>query len=666
MIKRETIEEIENACRIEEVVGDFVHLSKRGVNFIGLCPFHNEKTPSFIVSPAKGIYKCFGCGKAGGSIQFVMEHEHYSYVEALRYLAQKYGIQVEETAPSPEALQQLNEQEALYAVSEFAAQFFQQMLLETSEGRSIGLSYFHERGFSDETIEKFRLGYSPADRSALIHAALKNGYTTENLEKAGLITVLQTEEGEKKSDRFHERVMFPVQNFSGRVIAFGGRTLRSNDKKIAKYVNSPETEIYHKSDTLYGIFQAKNAIRKADKCLLVEGYADVISMHQAGIENVVASSGTSLTTNQIRLIKKLTNEVTVIYDGDDAGIHASERAVGMMLKEGMQVRIVTLPPEDDPDTFARAHGMQEILDYIALNEKDFLRFRIARFQQQPDNSDPLKRATFINAVAADIALIPDMITVSVFVKQCCEMLNMPENVLLAAVNKIRAKNYIEARKRAEGLPEDKTEVAEEADALTVALPKESQELEKQGFLTAAEVERNILFHLVNYGFKEIHVEEEGEEPQVMRVDSYIFREMERDRLQMENSLYLRFYQHYHQMWEEDVTTVSEKLSGSFTEDDLYGLYTSLLDVKPMPSPLWKNRRSYIHTIDDRNTDLLREDVRHVLQTYRLLQLRKLKADFSEQLKAETQDEDAMILLYKIQKINKVINAIEQQLGVIYR
>ena len=675
MIKRETIEEIERNCRIEDVVGDFVHLSKRGVNYIGLCPFHNEKTPSFIVSPAKGIYKCFGCGKAGSSIQFIMEHEHYSYVESLRYLAKKYNVRIEEDAPTPEAIRQLNEREALLAVSEFAASFFRKNLLETTEGQNIGLSYFHERDFSDETIEKFQLGYALSDRNALVNAALKSGYTLENLEKAGLVTVHQVGNEEKRQDRFFERAMFPIQNFSGRVIAFGGRVLHNTDKKLAKYINSPETEIYHKSDTLYGLFQAKNAIRKEDKCLLVEGYADVISMHQAGIGNVVASSGTSLTANQVKLIKKLTNDVTVLYDGDDAGVHAAERAVGMMLKEGLNIRIVVLPPEDDPDSFARSHSTREILDYIAQNEKDFLHFRIARFKRQPDHGDPIKRAAFINAVAADIALIPDSITMSVFVKQSCELLDMPEQTLLSAVNRIRAKNYVEARKKAQEQYADTQQIADEAEQITLETPKENQTL-KPDFLTEDDVERAILFHLVNYGGREIYVERENdgeneagneaEKLMLMRVDSFIFNDLDQDRLQLKNALYSRFYQYYHQCWEQDLQNVGEKMQAGMEDADLQALYTSLLDVKPMPSPLWKKRHSYIHTIDDHNTDLLKEDVVKVLQTYRLLQLRKMKNSISEELKSETDEEDIRILLYKIQQINHTICLIEKQLGVNYR
>lgn len=664
MIKRETIDAILSACRIEEVVGDYVHLSKRGVNFIGLCPFHDEKTPSFIVSPAKGIYKCFGCGKAGDSVNFLMEYEHFSYVEALRYLARKYGVQVEETEQTPEALQQMNEREALLAVSEFAAVFFSDNLWKNREGQSVGLSYFHERGFTDETIGKFRLGYSLSARTALMDAALKQGYTMDKLEKAGLVTTAHYAEGERKMDRFFERVMFPIQNFSGKVIAFGGRTLRSGDKKIAKYVNSPETDIYHKSDTLYGIFQAKNAIRKADKCLLVEGYADVISMHQSGIENVVASSGTSLTTSQVKLIRKLTDNVTVIYDGDSAGIHAAERAVGMMLKEGLNIRIVMLPPEDDPDTFARAHSRQEILDYFATQEKDFLRFRIARFMQQSDGSDPLKKSEFIREIAADLALIPDAITLSVFVKQSSEMLEIAESVLLTEVNKIRVKNYVEERQKHRH-PEDAAAETGAAVEASVFKPEEKEVPVDKVFLTVADVEKCILSRLVNYGERMITCSDENGTSYEIRADEFIFQDLAADQLEMETPEYRKFYQFYQDACAKDSSGIAQQLQ-TCPDEDIHRLYAELLDIRPSFSPGWKKRKSYIHTVDDPHTDLLKEDLQKVLQTFRLMQLRGIKEKLAAALKTESSEDENLILLSKIQQINRLISEIEKNLGVTYR
>ena len=663
MIKRETIDAIVSACRIEEVVGDFVHLTKRGVNLIGLCPFHDEKTPSFNVSPARGIYKCFGCGEAGNAIRFVMQYEKCSYVEALRYLAKKYGITVEETERTPEAIRQMNEREALMAVSEFAASFFSDNLWKSTEGRNIGLSYFHERGFTDETITKFRLGYSLSNRTALLDKAVNEGYTADNLEKAGLVLPPRPGEDDRRSDRFYERVMFPIQNFSGRVIAFGGRTLRSGDKKIAKYVNSPETEIYHKSDTLYGIFQARNAIRKADKCLLVEGYADVISMHQAGIENVVASSGTSLTANQVRLIRKLTNNVTVVYDGDAAGIHAAERAVGMMLKEGLDIRIVTLPPEDDPDSFARSHSLQEIEEYIANGERDFLKFRIDRFLQQPDHDDPLKKAAFIRAVAEDLALIPDSITLSVFVRQSSEMLEVSEDVLLSAVNKIRVRRYVEEKQRQSAPAEQ--EAAEAAEALVPEPSREKPVPDTPAFLTIADVERALLFRLVNYGDRMLVLEQEGEEPRIMRLDEMVFNDLEQDQLELETPLYHKFYNMYKEAFLRQPETVLQQLQYS-QDEEILQLYTDLQDMKPSFSPGWKKRKSYIHTIDDTHGGLLLDDIRNVLQNIRLLRLRKIREDCVEALKNEKDGPMCDALIGNIQKINQMISVIESRLGVTYR
>ncbi|MBQ2489074.1 MAG: DNA primase [Bacteroidales bacterium] len=659
MIKRETIDAIVSACRIEEVVGDFVHLTKRGVNLIGLCPFHDEKTPSFNVSPARGIYKCFGCGEAGNAIRFVMQYEKCTYVEALRYLAKKYGITVEETERTPEAIRQMNEREALMAVSEFAASFFSDNLWKSTEGRNIGLSYFHERGFTDETIMKFRLGYSLSNRTALLDKAVNEGYTADNLEKAGLVLPPRQGEDDRRYDRFYERVMFPIQNFSGRVIAFGGRTLRSGDKKIAKYVNSPETEIYHKSDTLYGIFQARNAIRKADKCLLVEGYADVISMHQAGIENVVASSGTSLTANQVRLIRKLTNNVTVVYDGDAAGIHAAERAVGMMLKEGLDIRIVTLPPEDDPDSFARSHSLQEIEEYIANGERDFLKFRIDRFLQQPDHDDPLKKAAFIRAVAEDLALIPDSITLSVFVRQSSEMLEVSEDVLLSAVNKIRVRRYVEEKQRQSAPAEQ-----EAAEALVPEPSREKPVPDTPAFLTIADVERALLFRLVNYGDRMLVLEQEGEEPRIMRLDEMVFNDLEQDQLELETTLYHKFYNMYKEAFLRQPETVLQQLQYSQDEEVLQ-LYTALQDVKPAYSSGWKQRKSIIHTIDDQD-ELLREDLLDVLHNLRLMHLRKMKEECELALKTEQEEEEMLILLSKIRQINEYITIIEKKLGVTYR
>ncbi|WP_276089513.1 DNA primase [Pedobacter sp. JY14-1] len=433
MISQDTISKIMDTVRIEEVVGDFVALKKRGSSLIGNCPFHNEKTPSFNVSVAKGIYKCFGCGKGGDSVHFIMDHEKYSYPEALRYLASKYNIEVEEIAQSPQNLEVQNARESLFIVSEFAADYFAKQLWEEAEGRAVGLSYFKERGFREDIVRKFQLGYSPEAWDALIQAAGHAGHKEEYLEKTGL--AIRNDKG-KLYDRFRGRVMFPIHNFTGRIIGFGGRTLKT-EKSVPKYVNSPESDIYHKSNVLYGLFHAKKAIRDADNCYLAEGYADVLSVHQAGVENVVASSGTSLTTEQIRLIARFTQNVTILYDGDAAGIKASLRGLDMILEEGLNVKVVSFPDGDDPDSYMHKVGAGEFRKYIEQNRKDFILYKADMLLKEAGN-DPIRKAGIIRDIVESIAKIPDEIKASVFIRECSGLLQIEERTLLSELNKIRA------------------------------------------------------------------------------------------------------------------------------------------------------------------------------------------------------------------------------------
>lgn len=433
MISQDTISKIMDTVRIEEVVGDFVALKKRGSSLIGNCPFHNEKTPSFNVSVAKGIYKCFGCGKGGDSVHFIMDHEKYSYPEALRYLASKYNIEVEEIAQSPQNLEVQNARESLFIVSEFAADYFVKQLWEEAEGRAVGLSYFKERGFREDIVRKFQLGYSPEAWDALIQAAGHAGHKEEYLEKTGL--AIRNDKG-KLYDRFRGRVMFPIHNFTGRIIGFGGRTLKT-EKSVPKYVNSPESDIYHKSNVLYGLFHAKKAIRDADNCYLAEGYADVLSVHQAGVENVVASSGTSLTTEQIRLIARFTQNVTILYDGDAAGIKASLRGLDMILEEGLNVKVVSFPDGDDPDSYMHKVGAGEFRKYIEQNRKDFILYKADILLKEAGN-DPIRKAGIIRDIVESIAKIPDEIKASVFIRECSGLLQIEERTLLSELNKIRA------------------------------------------------------------------------------------------------------------------------------------------------------------------------------------------------------------------------------------
>lgn len=436
MINQDTINKIMETVRIEEVVGEFVSLKKRGTSMIGNCPFHNEKTPSFHVSVAKGIYKCFGCGKGGDSVHFIMDHEKYSYPEALKFLAQKYNIEVEETVQSPQNIEAQNARESLYIVSEFAAGYFANELWTGEQGRAIGLSYFKERGFREDIIKKFQLGYSPDAWDALIQGANAAGHKEEYLEKTGLS--IRNDKG-KLYDRFRGRVMFPIHNFTGRIIGFGGRTLKT-DKNVPKYVNSPESDIYHKSNVLYGLYHAKKAIRDLDNCYLAEGYADVLSVHQAGVENVVASSGTSLTTEQIRLIGRFTQNVTILYDGDAAGIKASLRGLDMILEEGLNVKVVSFPDGHDPDSYMHHVGSGEFKKYIEENRKDFILYKANILLKEAGN-DPIRRAEIIKDIVESIAKIPDDIKASVFIRECSGLLQIEERILLSELNKIRVAKF---------------------------------------------------------------------------------------------------------------------------------------------------------------------------------------------------------------------------------
>ena len=448
MIPRETIERIHAAAKIEEVVGDYVSLRKRGANLIGLCPFHNEKTGSFTVSPSKGIYKCFGCGVSGNAIGFIMEIEQCSYAEAIKQLGKKYHIEVQDREMTAEEQQRQDNRESMFVVNDFANKWFQQQLWETREGQAIGLSYFRERGLRDDIIRKFQLGYSPEKGNPLVAALKKNGFKEEfcinNVDThIGVGVIGKTEDG-RTYDRFHDRVIFPIFTVSGKPVAFAGRILKKNDK-VGKYVNSPDSIIYSKTHELYGIFQAKQSIARQDMCYLVEGQMDVISMHQAGIENVVASGGTALTKPQIKLIQRFTNNITVLYDGDAAGIHAALRGIDMFLEEGFNVKVVLLPDGEDPDSYAQSHDASEFIQYIADHQTDFIRFKTGLLSKDAGD-DPFKRAELIKDITASIAIIPDMITRQVYIKDTAERFHMSEKVLTTEVINMRKKKIEEWRK----------------------------------------------------------------------------------------------------------------------------------------------------------------------------------------------------------------------------
>ncbi len=496
MIPRETIDKIYSAAKIEEVVSDYVTLKKRGANLIGLCPFHNEKTGSFTVSPSKGIYKCFGCGVSGHAVGFIMEIEQCSYVEALKQLGKKYHIEVEERELTQEEQQRQDDRESMFVVNDFANKWFQEQLWETDEGKAIGLSYFRERGLRDDIIRKYQLGYSPEKGNPLAKAlkakGFKEEFITNNVDtRIGVGVVGKSEDG-RLYDRFRDRVIFPIFTVSGKPVAFAGRILKKNDK-VGKYVNSPDSIIYSKTNELYGLFQAKQAIARADMCYLVEGQMDVISMHQSGIENVVASGGTALTKPQIWLIKRFTSNITVLYDGDAAGIHAALRGIDMFLEAGFNVKVVLLPDGEDPDSYAQNHDSTEFIRYIEDHQTDFIRFKSALLSKEAGD-DPFKRAELIKDITASIAIIPDMITRQVYIRDCAERLHMEEKVLTTEVVNLRRKNREEDVKK-----EAKEEKKQEATTAVKMPLKPISALEQNYY--------NLIQLIVRYGERPVEIED---------------------------------------------------------------------------------------------------------------------------------------------------------------
>ncbi|HAT66021.1 MAG TPA: DNA primase [Flavobacteriaceae bacterium] len=534
MISKTTIDQVFDTARVEEVIGDFVQLKKSGSNYKGLSPFSEERTPSFMVSPVKQIWKDFSSGKGDNVVAFLMEHEHFSYPEAIKYLAKKYGIEIEETEQSAEAKEEASERESLYLVNEFARDYFAKTLTETEAGKAIGYSYFKERGFTEAIIKKFQLGYSPDEWDAFTSEALKNGYQLSYLEKTGL-TIVKTE---KQFDRFKGRVIFPIHSLSGRVLGFGGRILTS-DKKAAKYLNSPESEVYHKSKVLYGIYFAKQAIAKEDNCYLVEGYTDVIQFHQRGIENVVSSSGTALTSEQIRLIHRLTKNITLLFDGDAAGLRASLRGVDLILEQGLNVKICTFPEGEDPDSFAKNNSLEDLTLYLEENAKDFINFKASLLASEAKN-DPIKKAETIRDMVTSISKIPDSIKQEVYLKECSRIMDISEEVLFNTLAQMLQKERREASKR----PRRDTETME-------VVPVEKEVIQKVD--AQYQLEQKIIELLLLYGneeerFEELIIEasEEGEivfKPEwvTAKVFEKIYLDLQEDEVEFTNDAFQQLY-----------------------------------------------------------------------------------------------------------------------------
>ena len=611
MISRSTIDRVFETARVEEVIGEFVQLKKAGSNFKGLSPFTDEKTPSFMVSPVKQIWKDFSTGKGGNAVSFLMEHEHYSYPEAIRYLAKKYNIEIEETIQTDEQKEQINERESMFVVSKFAKDYFHDILLNSESGKAIGLSYFKERGFREETIKNFDLGYCLDNWDNFTKEALKKGYERKYLEKTGLTIV---RDNGKPFDRFKGRVMFPIHSMSGRILGFGGRTL-SSDKKTAKYVNSPESDIYHKSKVLYGIYHAKKEIAKQDNCFLVEGYTDVISFHQSGIENVVASSGTALTPDQIRLVNRLTKNITVLFDGDAAGMRASIRGIDLILEQGMNVKVVTFPEGEDPDSFAKSHSDTELKEYLENSAQDFINFKVSLLMQEAKN-DPVKKAGLIRDIVTSISKIPDSIQREVYVQECSRIMDISERVLFSELAQLvskKTKEFTQAQqsqRKSFDLVKKKETQIEEIDSLFI-------------------LEKEIIRILLLFGNKEtdfvdfIEVEDqEGnitleEEKYSNQVSKELYLNLQDDEIEFSNSVFQKiYYEMIHQINQQERIEMDSFINHQ--DHEIASMVTSILmDDERYQLSDWERKNIFVTES---------EEVLSKLVTDAILNLRRVLID----------------------------------------
>ena len=651
LISKATIDTVFEAARVEEVIGDFVQLKRAGSNFKGLSPFSDERSPSFMVSPAKGIWKDFSSGKGGNAVAFLMEHSHFTYPESIRYLAKKYNIEIEETEQTDEEKANTDVRESMYLVSEFAKEYFHHTLLHSDEGKAIGLSYFKERGFTNETIKKFALGYSPETWDALTKEALGKGYKLEFLEATGLTIPKE----DRPFDRFKGRVMFPIQSMSGRILGFGGRIL-GNDKKAAKYLNSPESDIYHKSKVLYGIFQAKQAIAKQNNCFLVEGYTDVIQFNQAGIENVVASSGTALTPDQIRLINRLTKNITVLFDGDAAGLRASVRGIDLILEEGMNVKVCAFPDGEDPDSFAKKTPYEELVKYLEENSKDFIQFKASLLMNDAKN-DPIKKADLIRDMVVSISKIPDRIQREIYIQECSRIMDISEQVLISTLAQLVKKDISDIGKKQK----------QEQKAFEVVKNEVPIQVEKIDILYG--LERKIIEILLLYGnrteeFEDVLLKanEEGEienfvEKKVCKVYQRIFLSLQEDEVELANPLF------------RDIFT---NLIAFFHENESFSIEQYLMHLQPeyaqeVTDILMEDERVILHNWEGQNifpktkSDTISQYVSETILTLRWYLVDKIIEEIKGSVSTEP-DSDNMEPLSMAMDYYKLINSFSKKLG----
>jgi DNA primase len=640
MIDRQTIDQILDAARIVDVIQDFVPLKKRGVNYLGLCPFHNEKTPSFTVSPTKEIFKCFGCGKVGNVVNFIMEHEHLTYPEALKYLAGKYHIEVIEKERSPEELEKQNERESLLVITSYASRYFIQNLYHSDEGISVGLSYFKERGFRQDTLKKFEVGYSLEQRDAFTKKALEEGYRQDYLVKSGLII----QHDERTFDRFSGRIMFPIHSLSGQVLGFGGRILKA-EPKSAKYINSPESEVYHKSKILYGIYQARKGISQYDRCYLVEGYTDVMSLHEAGIENVVASSGTSLTQEQVRLIKRFTQNITILYDGDPAGIKASIRGIDLVLEEGMNVKIVLLPDGEDPDSYSKKVSNEEFIKYLKEKETDFIRFK-TRLLLAEANNDPVLKAGLIKDIVKSIAVIPEAITRTVYIKECSTFLDVSEPVLYHEINKLRQQRSFQERNKYPG-PED----------LPIPPVKVPKSLQYRTIPLYSE--REIIRLLLKYGSQELdrRISKEDGKEEIINVSDYIVREITSDELSFDDRVCGKIFADF-RFYSEQGLFPGDKHFVKHEDPEISKLSADLLADSHELSQIWKSKQTFVETEDMKLVEIVPDAVLK-FKSDKIIDARK---EIMIQLEEAVKDGDTENIL----ALQKRYNTLSSALGIISR
>lgn len=691
MIDQPTIDRILDAANIVDVVSEFVTLRKRGVNFVGLCPFHSDKSPSFYVSPAKNICKCFACGEGGTAVHFIMKHEQLNYFDALRWLAKKYNIEIQERELTEREKQIRNDRESMLIVNSWAQNYFATLLHEHPEGKSIGMRYFAERGLREEVIRKFQLGYSLDQRDALYKAATQAGYRKEFLEKTGLVFVY---DNGNVNDRFRGRVIFPVHTLSGKVVAFGGRVLKK-DEKTSKYVNSPESEIYHKSNELYGIYFAKQAIVKQDRCFLVEGYMDVIGMHQVGVENVVASSGTALTQGQIRLIHRFTNNITVLYDGDAAGIKAALRGIDMLLEEGMNIKVVLLPDGEDPDSYARSHGASEFARYIERNETDFIRFKTKLLLDEAGN-DPIKRSALISDILRSIALIPDNIARSVYIRECSTTMEIDEKVLLNEINKLQLKKK-ESRPHFTAKPSaPQTNVAEPVpeypdfpayqpfvddgntappenipppppeeypvEEATVQAPPEETPLQPKPQRSPYEpYELALLRYVVRYGERLLYdyIDEETNEHITMHVADYIRYDLERDDLTFYTPVFKTMLDEAAERCKNE-GFVAQRYFLAHPDPNISRLAANLISDKYQLSK-YHTRYREIEQEEDKLDQLVPRDIYAFKDAYILHQFKEIQNKIKD-MQANKNLDEAMELLKQLTRLNEIKSVLSKELG----